>query len=230
MPRKGLHAHPWVRVYALHSNRFSSTLSAKFTPHQFKLNTWSKNVVSLNCFRFLSSVISWCGWGFGEMATQWFHQLKSRIEQASESGSKPQTLGNGSPFSTCKISREKPGWEVENAILRDSFNLFLEGKKKKSHWQVFVSSKTLLSNTLSCWLENIFNSAEKPFSTPRNPFCSKLINFCFVHKSKILCQTLRRNPFSYLKKYIWCSPGWFLLYGQKFTLSNYILQKAFQLT
>lgn len=27
--------------------------------------------------------------------------------------------------------------------------------------------------------------------------CSKLISFCFVYKSKILCQVLSRNPFSY---------------------------------
>lgn len=94
--------------------------------------------------------------------------------------------------------------KVENDIQGDSFNLLLE---KKSHRQLFVFSETLLSNTLSCKLKNVFNSREKPFSTPRNPFCSKLINFCFVHKSKILCQTLCRNPFSYLKKYIWCSAG-----------------------
>lgn len=128
-----------------------------------------------------------------------------------------------------KTSGAKPGLGGWKSHLSRFFQL-VPGKKKKCHWQLFVFSKTQLSNILSRKLKNIFNSREKPFSTLRNPFCSKLINFCFVHKSKILCQTLCRNPFSYLKKYIWCRPGWFLLYGQKFTLSNYILRKAFQLT
>lgn len=150
-------------------------LSAKFTPHQFKLNSLSENVVSLNCFRFLSSVISWCGWGFGEMATQWFHQLKSRIEQASESGSKPQTLGNGSPFSTCKISREKPGWEVENAILRDSFNLFLEGKKKSLTSICLLKSAAfqyliLLAGEYIQFHREAFQHPEKSFLFKTNQF------------------------------------------------------------
>lgn len=157
------------------------------------------------------------------------YQLKSSsIIQASESSySKSQILENGS---ISLVVRYLELTQVEGLKMSSKGILLTCSLKKKSHWQLFVFSKTRLSNTLSCKLKNIFNSREKPFSTQRNPFCSKLINFCFVHKSKILCQTLCRNPFSYLKKYIWCSPGWFLLYGQKFTLSNYILQKAFQLT
>lgn len=127
-----------------------------------------------------------------------------------------------------KTAGTKPGFGGWKCHLSRFFKLV--PKKKKCHWQLFVFSKTLLSNILFRQPKNIFNFREKPFSAPRNPFCSKLINFCFVHKSKILCQTLCRNPFSYLKKYIWCSPGWFLLYGQNFTLSNYILWKPFQWT